>query len=125
VKAFSIPAATFHIYTGIESIFPLLVRMSAAAIAPETPSKRYRQIATVTHITAGGVSNERVLALIAVVLLYVISQLLKQDITTELYSKWRRTAITTLLCSPAAKDTTEEDLTTQIKQMMPIAREEG
>lgn len=123
LKAFSFPNAAPHIYTGVESIVPLLARMSAAVA--ETPSKRPRRAASALPAANSDLSNSRVLGLIAVLLFYVLSRMMDKDITPEQYLEWRSKAVSTLLKSPPGKDISEEDLSVEIEQLMPMAQEEG
>jgi origin recognition complex subunit 6 len=124
VKAFSYPAATPHIYTGVESILPLLARMATAAV-PETPSKRPRRSAAAAQPRPSEVSDTRTLALIAVVVFYVLSRMMDQDITPEQFIDWRNKAVTILLKTLAGKQTTEENILAEIEELMPMAQEEG
>ncbi|KAJ4367600.1 hypothetical protein N0V83_007185 [Neocucurbitaria cava] len=123
VKAFDYPSAAPHIYTGVESILPLLARMSAAAA--ETPSKRPGRAATTSQASSAGVAEYRILSLIIVTFLYVFTRMKDQDVTPEQYNEWRETAVNTLLDSPHGKDTTYEELSLETEQMMPMAQEEG
>ncbi|KAF2680041.1 hypothetical protein K458DRAFT_393312 [Lentithecium fluviatile CBS 122367] len=123
LKAFSYPAAGPHIYTGVEIVVPLLARMSAAAA--ETPSKRPRRAAAAPQASASALSDARILGLIATILFYVFSRMMDQDITPEQYSEWREKALTTLLESPAGKDTSAAEIEVEIDQLMPMAQEEG
>ncbi|KAF2469904.1 uncharacterized protein BDR25DRAFT_288360 [Lindgomyces ingoldianus] len=125
LKVFSNPAAAPHVYTGVESTLPLLARMAAAAVAPETPSKRPRRSTTIAATSIPDLSDTRVLALIAVMLLYVLSRLSPQEITPEQFDEWREKAVSTLLKSKAGKSASEEGLLADIEELMPMAQEEG
>ncbi|CAO2650675.1 Nn.00g019670.m01.CDS01 [Neocucurbitaria sp. VM-36] len=122
VKAFDYPSAAPHIYTGVESIYPLLARMSAAD--PETPSKRPRRAMT-SQVSSAGVAEFRILSLIIVTFLYVFTRMKDEDVTPEQYNDWRETAVNTLLKLPQGKSTTYEELSLETEQMMPMAQEEG
>jgi origin recognition complex subunit 6 len=123
VKSFAYPSAAPHIYTGVEIIVPLLARMSSSVA--ETPSKRPRRAAAVMHASNSDVSDARILSLIAVVLFYVLSRMMDQDITPEQYIEWREKALSTLLQSPAGRDISEADMEVELEQLMPMAQEEG
>ena len=123
VKEFDYPSAAPHIYSGVESIYPLLARMSAAA--PETPSKRPRRAATAPQASSTGVTNARILSLIVVTFLYVLTRMKDQDVTPEQYNEWRETAVHTVLALPAGETTAYEELSLEAERMMPMAQEEG
>jgi origin recognition complex subunit 6 len=125
LKTFEYPSAAPHIYTGVEIIVPLLARMSVAAAAAETPSKRPRRTAAAAQTSASELSDTRILGLIAVVLFYVLSRMLDQDITPEQYTEWRERALATMLQLPAGKSTSAADIEGEIDQLMPMAQEEG
>ncbi|KAF1841086.1 uncharacterized protein K460DRAFT_347716 [Cucurbitaria berberidis CBS 394.84] len=123
LKAFDYPGAAPHIYAGVESIFPLLARMSAAA--HDTPSKRPRRAVTASQASLPSVTDVRILSLITVIFLYVFTRMKDQDVTPEQYDDWRETAVNTLLGLPAGQNTTYEELSAETEQMMPMAQEEG
>ncbi|KAF2656587.1 hypothetical protein K491DRAFT_677891 [Lophiostoma macrostomum CBS 122681] len=123
-KAFSQPAVIPHVYTGVESTFPFLAQ-TATASAPETPSKRPRRTAAAPQPPTADLSDTRVLSLIAVVLFYVLSRMLDQDITPEQYVEWRLKAISIVLESPAGSDSTQDALITEIEDLMRMAQAEG
>lgn len=124
VRAFRYPLAAPHVYTGVESTIPLLARVSAAS-APETPSKRQRRSIATAQLPASELSHARVLALVAVTLLYVLSRMMDQDITPDQYLVWRSKAVFTLLKSKAGQDIAEETIVSEIEQLMPMVQEEG
>lgn len=124
VKEFSYPMAAPHIYTGVESTFPLLLRISAAS-APETPGKRPRRAAAAPQLSSSKLPDTSILGLIAVVLFYVLSRMMDQEITPDQFLKWRDKAVSTLLASEAGKDAIEDDIVAEIEQLMPMAQEEG
>jgi len=123
LRTFEYPAAAPHIYTGVEIIVPLLARMSVAAA--ETPSKRPRRAAAAAPPSASDLSDTRILGLIVVVLFYVLSRMMDQDITPEQYTEWREKALATMLQLPASKSTSAADMEAEIDQLMPMAQEEG
>ncbi|KAH7388661.1 origin recognition complex, subunit 6 [Pyrenochaeta sp. MPI-SDFR-AT-0127] len=123
VKAFEYPIAAPHIYTGVESILPLLLRMSAAAA--DSPSQRPRRATTTSQGSLTKVTDTRILSLIAVIFLYVFTRMKDVDVSPEQYNEWREKAVTTLLKLSAARDATYEELSLQTEQMMPMAQEEG
>jgi origin recognition complex subunit 6 len=124
-KAFSHTAVIPHVFTGVESTFPFLVQTAAAASAPETPSKRPRRTTAAPQPTVADLSDTRVLSLIAVVLFYVLSRMLDQDITPDQYVEWRSKAISTILESHAGRDSTQDVLIHEIEDLMRMAQAEG
>ncbi|KAF2189845.1 hypothetical protein K469DRAFT_701115 [Zopfia rhizophila CBS 207.26] len=122
-RAFAYPTAAPHVYTGLESILPLLARMSAPMA--ETPSKRSRRAITTSQASAQDVSDTCILSLIAISLFYVLSRMMDQEITPEQFLQWRDKAVSTLLRSIAGKECTEEGILENIEQLMPMAQEEG
>ncbi|ORY06526.1 origin recognition complex subunit 6-domain-containing protein [Clohesyomyces aquaticus] len=123
-KAFSYANAAPHVYTGVESTLPLLARMTAAT-PPETPSKRPRRSSAMALAPISDLSDTRVFALIAVMLLYVLSRLSPQEITPEQFDEWRDKAVSTILQCKAAHSIAEDELVTDIDDLMPLAQEEG
>jgi origin recognition complex subunit 6 len=123
VKAFEYSSAAPHIFTGVESVLPFLARMSAAIA--ESPSKRLQRTASTTHSTSETVSDARLLALIAVIFLYVFTKMKDIDVTPEQYKEWRETAVNTLLELPAAEGISYEDLSLETEELMPMAQAEG
>ncbi|RAR10529.1 origin recognition complex subunit 6-like protein [Stemphylium lycopersici] len=121
-KVFKYPAVIPHVYTGVESIYPLLARMTAAAA--ETPSKRPRR-ATATAHSSVEVSNTRVLSLIVVVFLLVYSRMIDVDVSLIQYNEWLLKATNAVLQSPSAKNFTYEELAPVIEETMAMAKEEG
>jgi len=121
-KAFGYPAVIPHVYTGVESIYPLLDRMSAAAA--ESPSKRPKRAAASAHSSAD-VNDARILSLIVVVFLLVFSRMKDIDVSVDQYNKWLAMATTTVLKNPSAQDITSEELAPIIEQTMAMAKEEG
>lgn len=120
VKKFSYPLATPHIYTGIESILPLMARLSAAVA--ETPSKRPRRVASASAAT---VSDTKIFGLVVVVFLYVLTRMMNQNVTPEQYTKRRELAVHTLLELPAAKNVTYSELSLEAEELMAVAQQEG
>lgn len=120
VKAFDYPGAAPHIYTGVETIIPLLARMSAAAA--ETPSKRPRRSA---QTSATEMTETRILSLIAVIFLYVSTRMKDVDVSPQQYNEWRETAVNTLLALPAGENISYEELSLTTEEMMPLAQAEG
>jgi origin recognition complex subunit 6 len=117
VKSFDFPSAAPHIFTGVESILPLLTRMAAATA--ETPSKRPQRTATAT------VPDARVRALVIVVALYIFTKMQDADITPEQYNTWRETAITTLLDLSTGETVTYDELSLETEELLPMAQVEG
>jgi len=123
VKEFDYPSAAPNVFTGVESILPLLARMSAAAA--ETPSKRSRRTPTTPQPVRRGLPNIRVLALMAVVFLYVLSKMKDVEITPTQYEEWQEKAVRTLLALPAGQRIAYDELSSETSEMMPMARAEG
>jgi origin recognition complex subunit 6 len=123
LQAFEYPCAAPHIYTGVEIIVPLLARMSAAAA--ESPSKRPSRVAATSQSATFDLTDTRILGLVAVVLFYVLSRMMDQDITPEQYTEWREKVLVTILKSPAGKTVSAADIEAEIDQLMPMAQEEG
>jgi origin recognition complex subunit 6 len=123
LKKFSYPNAAPHIYTGVESVLPLLARMGAAAA--ETPSKRPRRSANSSHSSMADVTRARTLGLVAVLCMYVLVRMMDQPVTPEEYTERRETAVKTLLELPVAAEVTYKDLSDETEQLMFMAQEEG
>jgi origin recognition complex subunit 6 len=121
-KAFEYPAVIPHVYTGVESIYPLLARMAAAAA--ETPSKRPRRPTSTAHPSAD-ISDTRLFSLIVVIFLLVFSRMKDVDVSPEKYNEWLAKATNAVLKTPSAKDITQEELAPVIEQTMAMAKEEG
>jgi origin recognition complex subunit 6 len=124
LKAFEYPLAAPHVYTGVESTLPLLVRMAAAS-APETPSKRPRRAATALQTVPTDISDTKTLALVVVILFYVLARMKDQEITPEQFEEWREKALMTLISSPPGNDCSEDEINTEIESLMPLAQQEG
>jgi origin recognition complex subunit 6 len=122
VKSFDFPSAAPHIFTGVESVLPLLERMAAAATA-ESPSKRPRR--TLAPTNAAAVPDARIRGLVIVISLYVFTKMQDTDITPEQYKEWRETAIDTLLELQAGEKVTYDELSLETEELMPMAQEEG
>lgn len=119
-KDFSYPGLIPHVYTGVESIYPLLARMAAAAT--ETPSKRPRRSMAAGY---GSVSDTRTFSLVIVVFLLVFSRMKDVDVTPEQYNAWVDKAVNTVLALPSAKGSTKEEILPAIEETMAMAQEEG
>jgi origin recognition complex subunit 6 len=119
-KTFDYTSLIPHVYTGVESIYPLLSRMSAAAA--ETPSKRLKRT---TASSSGDVSDTRVLSLIVVVFLLVYSRMRDIDVSIQQYNEWLAKAIKAVMQLPAAKEVTDEEMQVKIDETMKMAKEEG
>jgi origin recognition complex subunit 6 len=122
VKKFDFPSAAPHIFTGVESILPLLARMAAAATA-ESPSKRPQRAAAASYTAI--LPDARIRALVIVISLYVFTKMQDVDITPKQYKEWRETAIETLLELPAGEKVTYDELSLEAEELMPMAQEEG
>lgn len=123
VKKFSYPLAAPHIYTGVESILPLMARMAAAAA--ETPSKRPRRAANATQAPMAAVSDTKKFALVVVVFLYVLARMMDQNVTPEQYIERRDTAVRILIELPAAKHVAYSELSPETEDLMIVAQQEG
>lgn len=121
-KKFEVPAAAPNVYTGIESVLPLLKRMTDSSANPETPSKRSSRTSAVQQRT---VSDTQILALIATLFLYIHTKMKDEDITPEQYKEWRELTVESLLSLSHAKGTSYEDLSAEIEDMLPLAQSEG
>ncbi|KAI4687801.1 uncharacterized protein J4E88_003392 [Alternaria novae-zelandiae] len=121
-KTFEYTSLIPHVYTGVESIYPLLSRMSAAAA--ETPSKRPKRTAATTS-SSGEVSDTRVLSLIVVVFLLVYSRMKDIDVSIQQYNDWLAKAVKAVLVLPATKDVEDDELQAKIEETMKMAKEEG
>jgi origin recognition complex subunit 6 len=122
-KAFDFPNAAPHTYTGVESIYPLLTRMSAAAA--ETPSKRPKRAAAVVPASSADVTDTRILSLIVAIFLLVFSRLANLEVTPEEYEELVEKAIKTILELPIAKAILFANLFSAVEHTMAMAREEG
>jgi origin recognition complex subunit 6 len=122
VKKFDFSVANPHIFTGVETILPLLSRMAAAN--PETPSKRARRTTAASQTSSAKLPDARICALIVVVFLYVYTKMRDIDVTPEQYNEWRETAVNTLLELPDG-NITYDDLSVETEELMPLARSEG
>jgi origin recognition complex subunit 6 len=123
LKQFSYPNAVPHVFTGVESVLPLLARMSAAAA--ETPSKRLRPSGNTSQLSLTDVTDTRTLALVAVLCMYVLARMMDQPVTPEQYTTRRDTAVKTLLGLPVAEKIVYKDLSDETEQLMFMAQEEG
>jgi origin recognition complex subunit 6 len=122
-KNLSYPPAIPHVYTGIESILPLMARMAAAAA--DTPSKRSRRAGNESKAPMAAVSELKTVALVIVIFLYVLTRMEDKDITPEAYEERKTKAIDTMLELPAAKNIAAEDLSLEIEDLLNVAINEG
>ncbi|KAF1837244.1 hypothetical protein BDW02DRAFT_566297 [Decorospora gaudefroyi] len=112
-KAFECPNTIPHTYTGVESVYPLLARMSA-----ETPSKRRG-----TSAPASDMTDTCILSLVVVIFLLVFSRLADVDVTPEQYNEWLSKAVNTILAPQPS--ITSAQLLSAVEHAMGRAREEG
>ncbi|KAH7096066.1 origin recognition complex subunit 6-domain-containing protein [Paraphoma chrysanthemicola] len=117
------PRAASNVFTGVESILPLLARMAAAA--PDTPSKRSRRTGATSHAASSDVPDVRICGLIAVVFFYVLTKMRDTDVTPAEYDALRETAMKSLLELPVAVDFTRDELFVEVEEMLPMAQSEG
>lgn len=122
-KSMDYPSAAPHVFTGVESIYPHLARLSGAA--PDTPSKRPRKAPSTSQTPTSTITDTRMLALIAVVFLYVLARMTDQEITPELYQEWQENTLSTLLELPAAQNIAYEELLPEVVQLRDMAPVEG
>ncbi|OAL50443.1 hypothetical protein IQ07DRAFT_611376 [Pyrenochaeta sp. DS3sAY3a] len=123
VRSFNYPSAAPHIYTGVESILPLLIRMSAATA--DTPTKRSQRPTTTPSASSTTLTECRILSLIAMIFLYVFTRMKDEDVSPDEYNELREKAVNTLLEVATEGTTTYDDLSSETEQMMPLAQEEG
>lgn len=121
-KAFEYQAVIPHVYAGVESIYPLLARMAAAAA--ETPSKRQRR-ATSTAPSPADVSDTRIASIIVTVFLLVLSRMKDIDISPDEYEEWVSKAMNAVLEAASTQNITREELRPIIEPTLAMAREEG
>ncbi|KAF2131802.1 hypothetical protein P153DRAFT_336425 [Dothidotthia symphoricarpi CBS 119687] len=122
-KSLDHPNAAPHIFTGVESIIPLLARMSAAVVG--TPTKRPRKVTTTSQPPTSPVSDTRIIALIATVFLYVLARMSDQEVTPDQYQKWQEDTLNTLLELPSGQNITYEELSPEVIQLRDMAPGEG
>lgn len=123
VKTFDIAIAAPHVYTGVESVLPLLERMPSAN--NESPSKRPRRSAATSEPALGAISDVRIRALVIVIFLYVFNKMRDVEVTPEEYKEWRETAMTALLEMPSGEEIAYDDLSMEAQELMPMAQSEG
>ncbi|KAH8727684.1 origin recognition complex subunit 6-domain-containing protein [Phaeosphaeriaceae sp. PMI808] len=123
LKTFDFPSAAPHIFTGVESILPLLERMAAAG-AVQTPSKRPQRTATPQGAFVN-VTNARILGLTSIVFLYVFTKMKNVDVTPKQYKEWRETAVNSILELPVGQEINYEELSLEIEELLPMAQAEG
>lgn len=123
VKTFDIAIAAPHVYTGVESVLPVLERMPSAD--NESPSKRPRRSAATSEPALGAISDVRIRALVIVIFLYVFNKMRDVEVTPEEYKEWRETAMTALLEMPSGEEIAYDDLSMEAQELMPRAQSEG
>lgn len=124
LKSFQYPNAAPHVFAGVESILPFLARMTVSEV-PETPGKRSRRTTAAQKRNSSTLSHAHILSLTAVVIFFVLSRMMDQEITPGQFIEWRQKAIGSLLASKAGKDCDREDILAEIQRLMPMAQEEG
>jgi origin recognition complex subunit 6 len=122
-KTFDYSSAAPHVFTGVESVLPLLTLMSAANA--DSPSKRPRKVAGMLQSASATVSDARILALIAVIFLYVFTKMKDIDVTPEQYQEWRETAMNTLIKLRDDEGITYDEISLEAEDLMPMAQAEG
>ena len=122
-KNLSYPLAIPHVYTGIESIMPLMARMAAAAA--DTPSKRSRRAGNDLRPPMAAVSELKSVALVVVIFMYVMTRMENEDITPDAYEVRKGKAIDTMLELPATENIAAEDLSLEIEDLLNVAINEG
>lgn len=123
VKRFSYPLAAPHVYTGVESILPLMARMSA--VAAETPSKRARRTTSAPQVPLAAVPDIKLCALVVMVFLYVLSRMTDEDVTPEQYDERLNLAIGTVLQTPNIKNVAQDEMISETEELMAVAQHEG
>ncbi|KAG9199715.1 hypothetical protein G6514_008270 [Epicoccum nigrum] len=122
-RTFAYPAVSPHVYTGVESLLPLLAQLSSAASGAETPSTRSRRstapLPTVAEIKLCG--------LVVAVFLYVLVRVLDAEVTPEQYDAQRNLAVRTLLDAATAdvRSVGFAELVHETEEMMATAQQEG
>jgi origin recognition complex subunit 6 len=97
--------------------------MSAANA--DSPSKRPRKVAGMLQSASATVSDARILALIAVIFLYVFTKMKDIDVTPEQYQEWRETAMNTLIKLRDDEGITYDEISLEAEDLMPMAQAEG
>ncbi|KAH7414536.1 origin recognition complex, subunit 6 [Phaeosphaeria sp. MPI-PUGE-AT-0046c] len=123
VKTFDIANAAPHVYTGVESVLPLLESTSSAN--NDSPSKRPRRDVATSQPTSAAVPDVRIRALVIIIFLYIYNKMRDVEVTPEQYKDWRETAITALLGMPSEEEIAYEDLSMEAEELMPMAQSEG
>ncbi|RMZ69148.1 origin recognition complex subunit 6 [Pyrenophora seminiperda CCB06] len=127
-KEFTYPSLIPHVYTGVESLYPLLARMAAAA--KETPSKRTPRRSTTTTTNYGHVSDTCTFSLVIVIFLLVYSRMKDVEVLPEQYNVWVDKAVRTVLGLPSSAKQcsggcSKEEIMPVIEETMAMAQEEG
>jgi origin recognition complex subunit 6 len=71
------------------------------------------------------VSDTKLLALVAVVFLYILARMIDQDVTPEQYIERRELVVHSLLKLPVADGVTYAELSPETEALMSVAQEEG
>ena len=117
-RTFAHPAVSPHVYTGVESLLPLLAQLSSGA---ETPSARSRR----STAPLPAVTEIKLCGLVVAVFLYVLVRVSDEEVTTEQYDAQRDLAVRTLLEAAEVKSVGFADLVTETEEMMATAQQEG
>jgi origin recognition complex subunit 6 len=117
-RTFAHPAVSPHVYTGVESLLPLLAQLSSGA---ETPSARSRR----STAPLPAVSEIKLCSLVVAVFLYVLVRVLDAEVTAEQYDLQRDLAVRTLLSAADVKSVESAHLVTETEEMMATAQQEG
>ncbi|KAF3005615.1 hypothetical protein E8E13_002469 [Curvularia kusanoi] len=117
-KKFEYAAVAPHVFTGVESLIPLLTLLSSG---PGTPSARARRPTTALP----ALSQTKLYALIVAVFQYVLARIMNTDITPEQYEERLNLAVDTLRSVAEAASVGREELMREAEELMAVAQQEG
>lgn len=122
-RTFAHPAVSPHVYTGVESLLPLLAQLSSTTSGAETPSARSRR----STAPLPAVTEIKLCGLVVAVFLYVLVRVSDAEVTPEQYDEQRDLAVRTLLeaAEVKGKNVGFAELVTESEEMMATAQQEG
>ena len=122
-RTFAHPAVSPHVYTGVESLLPLLAQLSSTTSGAETPSARSRR----STAPLPAVTEIKLCGLVVAVFLYVLVRVSDAEVTPEQYDEQRDLAVRTLLeaAEVKGKNVGFAELVTETEEMMATAQQEG
>ncbi|KAF2813502.1 uncharacterized protein BDZ99DRAFT_496476 [Mytilinidion resinicola] len=123
-KAFSKPAATPHVYTGVCTILALQ-NTPQTATTPRASSRARRATAAPAPAQPEPITQSQTPALIAVLLLYVLARMSDQETTPEDFMQQRDKTVEVLCGMDAAEQTDEEEMLADIDRFMRLAQSDG